>query len=133
MIEPIATAGIPITSLAFFLIQNSNLVEISLRNNGNKMKRRGSAARQCGLGQPSNGLNELLLGDQLIPASVLQEQNNCGSVLLATSRVSPPDRIEPPILRYGKCAKQCRLTSWIDRDIARVRSCLKLKARILNF
>jgi hypothetical protein len=76
MIEPIATAGIPITSLAFFLIQNSNLVEIYLRNNGNKMKRRGSAARQCGLGQPSKGLNELLtamLGDQLIPASVLQE------------------------------------------------------------
>ena len=28
MIEPIATAGIPITFLAFFLIQNSNLVEI---------------------------------------------------------------------------------------------------------
>jgi len=46
-----ATTEIPITLLALFLIQDSNLVEIYLRNNGNKIETQGAAERQCGLGQ----------------------------------------------------------------------------------
>src|SRR5207249_4949137 len=47
-----ATTEIPITLLALFLIQDSNLVEIYLRNNGNKLKRRGQQRGNAALGSP---------------------------------------------------------------------------------